>query len=331
MRGKHHIVIEAPRLKYEFDIKRNITIIRGDSATGKTTLIDLLSDFRRNGDSSVVHISSDVPCRVFSDNSEFWQRSLEIITDSIVFIDEDNSFIRTKEFADAVSGSSNYYVLITREDLPNLPYSIREIYGIRTSGKYHFPDQIYHEFYPIYGDADLSQQAYSRPDSSIIVEDSGAGYQFFMNACKNPAKCGTSEGNSKIYAALRNQKADSLVGVIADGAAFGPYVSRVLALAKARGGVLIYLPESFEWLILQSGSLAADDLHSVLTQPEDFIDSSEYNSWEQYFAKYLISITQNDNIKRYSKSHLGSYYLGEAVKRKILRILPPELLEIIDA
>ena len=33
-----------------------------------------------------------------------------------------------------------------------LPYSIKEIYGIRTSGRYHFPEQIYHEFYQIYED-----------------------------------------------------------------------------------------------------------------------------------------------------------------------------------
>ena len=37
MKGKHHIIIESARLKYEFDIRRNITIIQGDSATGKTT------------------------------------------------------------------------------------------------------------------------------------------------------------------------------------------------------------------------------------------------------------------------------------------------------
>lgn len=29
MKGRHHIVVETRRLKYEFDIKRNITIIQG--------------------------------------------------------------------------------------------------------------------------------------------------------------------------------------------------------------------------------------------------------------------------------------------------------------
>ena len=155
MKGRHHIVIESPRLKYEFDVKRNITIIKGDSATGKTTLIELLNDYRSEEDSAV-QVSSDVPCRVFADNSPTWQQALEIIRDSIVFIDEDNTFIRTREFAGLLKKSTNYFVLITREALTELPYSIHEIYGIRTTGKFHFPEQIYHEFYPIYPDYSLN-------------------------------------------------------------------------------------------------------------------------------------------------------------------------------
>lgn len=42
MKGKYHIVVQNNRLRYEMDIRRNITIIRGDSATGKTKLINLL-------------------------------------------------------------------------------------------------------------------------------------------------------------------------------------------------------------------------------------------------------------------------------------------------
>lgn len=39
MRGKYRVVVKNKRLHYEFEIKRNITIIKGDSATGKTNLI----------------------------------------------------------------------------------------------------------------------------------------------------------------------------------------------------------------------------------------------------------------------------------------------------
>lgn len=39
MKGNYHIVVQNNRLRYELDVKRNITLICGDSATGKTTLL----------------------------------------------------------------------------------------------------------------------------------------------------------------------------------------------------------------------------------------------------------------------------------------------------
>ena len=52
MRGQYHIIVQNKRLRYEFDIRRNITIIRGDSATGKTTLYTMIALAARQGDSS---------------------------------------------------------------------------------------------------------------------------------------------------------------------------------------------------------------------------------------------------------------------------------------
>ena len=38
MTGTYHIIVEDDNLIYEFDILRNITVLRGATATGKTTL-----------------------------------------------------------------------------------------------------------------------------------------------------------------------------------------------------------------------------------------------------------------------------------------------------
>ena len=48
MRGKHRIIVSTKRLKYDFELRRNLTIIRGDSATGKTTLVDMIREFVNN-------------------------------------------------------------------------------------------------------------------------------------------------------------------------------------------------------------------------------------------------------------------------------------------
>ena len=148
MKGKHLVTIKNNVLRYQFEIRRNITIIKGDSATGKTTLIDMVREYFENGEQSGVSLQCDKTCIVLEGRQ--WKVLLENIHDSIVFIDEGNLFITTDEFSSAVKKSDNYYVIVTREGLPNLPYSVDEIYGIKYSGKYGTLQQTYQEFYRIY-------------------------------------------------------------------------------------------------------------------------------------------------------------------------------------
>lgn len=148
MKGKHLVTIKNNVLRYQFEIRRNITIIKGDSATGKTTLIDMVREYFENGEQSGVSLQCDKTCIVLEGRQ--WKVLLENIHDSIVFIDEGNLFITTDEFSSAVKKSDNYYVIVTREGLPNLPYSVDEIYGIKSSGKYGTLQQTYQEFYRIY-------------------------------------------------------------------------------------------------------------------------------------------------------------------------------------
>ena len=141
MKGKHLVTIKNNVLRYQFEIRRNITIIKGDSATGKTTLIDMVREYFENGEQSGVSLQCDKTCIVLEGRQ--WKVLLENIHDSIVFIDEGNLFITTDEFSSAVKTSDNYYVIVTREGLPNLPYSVDEIYGIKSSGKYGTLQQTY--------------------------------------------------------------------------------------------------------------------------------------------------------------------------------------------
>ena len=149
MKGKYSILVQNNRLRYEFTIFRNITIIRGDSATGKTTLLDLLAAYYRDGEGSGVIVRCEVPCVVIG--GQHWRESLAPIHGSIVFIDECNSFVKSEDFAVSVKESDNYFVIVTRDDLPNLPYSVNEIYGIRKSNKYAGLKQVYNELYQVYG------------------------------------------------------------------------------------------------------------------------------------------------------------------------------------
>ena len=100
MKGAHRIIVESRKIKYDFIIKRNITILTGDSGTGKTVLIDLIRDYRRYGADSGVFLSCDCACRTI--DNEDWERQLEETSNSIIFMDEGNRFLTSKRFAEIV-------------------------------------------------------------------------------------------------------------------------------------------------------------------------------------------------------------------------------------
>jgi len=105
LKGRIKIVVSTKRLRYELNLRRNITIIQGDSASGKTTLIQIINDYLsgRTGPGTEV-------------------------------VDEQEKFLHTKAFAKAVLTSDCYFVLITRDGLNMLPYSVNEIYYLKNSG-----------------------------------------------------------------------------------------------------------------------------------------------------------------------------------------------------
>lgn len=167
MRGKHRVVVSTKRLRYDFVLRRSLTIIRGDSATGKTTLVDMIQEYVNNPSGSPVELVCDKACYVLS--GALWKEQLLGMQDSIVFIDEGNEFVKTDDFAGEIQKTDNYYVIVSRESLSSLPYSVEEIYGIRTSGKYGTLKQSYHEFYRIYGQDVLKNEV--KPEI-VITEDS---------------------------------------------------------------------------------------------------------------------------------------------------------------
>ena len=44
MKGTYHIEVKNRDASFKFELYRNITIVRGNSGTGKTTLFDMIAD-----------------------------------------------------------------------------------------------------------------------------------------------------------------------------------------------------------------------------------------------------------------------------------------------
>lgn len=112
--------------------------------------------------------------------------------------------------------------------------------------------------------------------------------------------------------------------VIADGAAFGPQMEKIYQLVQRRTDICLYLPESFEWIILASDILDDSEVRAVLRHPSDFIESREYFSWERFFTSLLV-MKSSDTWLKYAKSKLNPVYLKGKYREEILSVLPPTL------
>lgn len=320
MRGKHTVIVRNRKIQFTLDLERNITVIRGDSATGKTTLIGMLRDYEEHGSQSGVSVTCDKPCRVLT--SSDWEDRLRAIENSIVFIDEGNSFVGSKEFAELIRGTSNYYVLITRESLYQLPYSVESILELRKTTSRS--KRTYNKAYPYYKTLRISAEKPAEFDR-ILTEDSNAGHQMFAAiAERHHVQCESAQGKSNIFEVLnRTDGAKTLV--VADGAAFGADMEKVYQLCALRPKrITLYLPESFEWLLLKADIIPSEEVRDVLADPAEHIDSEMYFSWEQFFTALLVNLTSENEYMRYNKQRLNAFYLQPNHVDKVILAMESE-------
>ena len=315
MKGTYKIKISNSKVSFSLELERNITIICGNSATGKTTLIGLIRDYEQLGKASGVTIQCKKPCRVLSNVD--WKYRLDAIHDSIVFLDEGNEFVRSQDFAQAIRGTDNYYVIINRESLSQLPYSVNSILKLKTTSR---KKVTYIRSYPEYSNLVEPIEQINRVDE-IITEDSNSGHDMFSRIAQdNGVSCLSAQGKSNIFSCLANHSGEQIL-VIADGAAFGAELEKIYKLQEvSTGKIRLYLPESFEWLLLKSGVLGNRTPHDILANPAAHIESRDFFSWEQYFTALLIDLTR-DTYLHYNKNRLNPVYLQPANIEKVLEAM----------
>ena len=224
MKGKHKIEVRSGRVVFTIELERNITILRGDSATGKTTLVEMLQAYETYGRQSGVTVSCDKPCRVLSGVN--WELQLNATHDSIVFVDEGSTFVSSLDFARAIQHSDNYYVLVTREDLSTLPYSVNAILELKkTTSRFK---RTYNKAYPVY-DSLTASNVQLEGVEKLLTEDANSGYQLFTKVGeKYGIDCIPAAGKDNIKQKIFPMKSEKVL-VIADGAAFGPQMNDIYA------------------------------------------------------------------------------------------------------
>lgn len=110
MRGKRRIDVSIGRVEYNIVLERKVTVLKGNSATGKTAFIDAIRMWNEMDRKSGVRVSSDAKLIMLSGGVD-WKIVLQSNKDCIVLADEGLDFILSKEFADYVNRSDNYFFL----------------------------------------------------------------------------------------------------------------------------------------------------------------------------------------------------------------------------
>lgn len=326
MKGSYWFKVRSKKVLFEFSIKRNISVIKGDSATGKTTLLHILYEYLRSGKQSGYSVSTNANYYVYirDEVGRSWKEALYPLKNTVIFIEENNEFVFTEEFAAFVKKSGNYFVLVTRASLKMLPYSIHEIYEIITDGKRTDIKESYHEFKEIYSNYPMIE---NNKIQNVVTEDSNSGYQFWTKLFKDSHVI-SSNGNGNLMKKVKNIDSGDIL-VIADGAAFGSLIENCLSAFQTQVNrrISLWLPESFEYLILKSGVLKSEKVIQILENTSDYVECEKYESWENFFTDLLIMITAG-KTEKYSKNVLNDYYLRDWIVEKMKEQLPEEIKNI---
>lgn len=312
MKGKYAVIIHDARVRYELIIERQVTIIKGNSGTGKTTLISMVTELIRKGKSSGMHCNCTDKLEILY-NPKMYSEEIKSNHGKIYFLDEDEIFIQTKEFAEIVQGSDNYYVIVSRYGRFDwLTYSVNSIYELGTERV---------------GDISVTRLV-DRFNNSIkrimpdlvVTEDSNSGFNM-MSHIFSDVKVISANGRDNVYNIVNNNlNRYKSIYVIVDGAAFGSCVGR-LEDYVIEGTICLYTPESFEWMLLSTKKVNQFIKSSELSETYNYCDSKDYITWERYYYALLKNISSVNLHVKYAKKKLPKLFLGDDVVADIKNML----------
>lgn len=308
MTGSFLIEVKNADIFYKFTIRRNITVIRGKGATGKSTLYNLVDTFNNTDRQGIsVRVTRGASLETLS-AQRFRDSVLENAGrgNRIFIIDEDAPFIHSNEFAAQVNNSGYYFIIITRDKLDQISCSIHEVYElVKYDERLVGLKQAYEGTH--FGCLDTLDH--------FITEDSNSGKQFFSRVYTEAAVV-SSHGRDGILKMLTSVKYTAVY--IVDGAAFGFNMIDVYDYFSDTGNLLI-AEESFEYIILKSGVIPVSKI-SCKDLDNPVVDSLQYSSWEQFYTGVLLQATRDD-YRPYKKEHLPQSYSSYKNAQRILQVL----------
>lgn len=328
MRGIKIITIKTNNnSKYELVLRRPITIIAGDSGTGKSEMISIIEDYKKEGSCIRVDSPNELMVLNLDDSEKDFGVNWKKLNGKIVFIDESsNKSVSKKEFANLIKGIDAYFVIVGRGPYKCIPYGVKDIL---------IPDKISYEhtFKYAYPDSFIFS---SKTYKMICTEDECSGFFIFRKIFgeENVTNC---HSKSNVIPYINNDIKGYLF--IVDECGFGSEIEEVCSLSKfGDSDFSVWMPESMEYLILKSNAFGTNTrLRSRVTnvdvyKDESLVDIPPYESYEDFWDKLLndITVEMGNNMPSYAKGNDYSRYNSVDFQRSILSVIPDNVKDIIN-
>ena len=283
-----HVKLGDRSVEYEFDLYDKYTLVKGDSATGKTSLYDLFSTYYDSPDAVRCQGYNKLRTLPKTKNLKEMSTALNSNSNFIFIADETHPFLHTIGFEKMLEESDNYFIIMCREKIfKNLSIHIRSIVQIINSGKYHRFSQIY------------TLREGTRKFTKVITEDSKSGKIFLSQFLSNVVDAGTVIGkksSGKDCIPLAIEKCSEDICIVFDKSGIGATYDDILKKYKYYEHSITELAwESFEAYLLST------QRYKLVTL-DDY--DCRYDSYEKYATKHMYDILLVFPGKKYDKDTL---------------------------
>ena len=294
------LTVTSDIYKCSMTIERRITIIKGDSGTGKTTFVDMLDNTIYSA-----KVESSLPILIATNTT--W-RLLFYSTNSILIFD-DLEVVESGEFAKLMKENcvknNLYFIIISRESLGEmrkLSYSMDSVFEMCTD-----KDGITHYLVPYYK---TNEEKIQYSDiTKCLVEDNGKAKKFFEYALSVPVV--SADGKANVVKKLEDIHNGEMVLLFIDRSAFGCHADelRYMVIMKKIQCQIPIGYECFEEMLLRTNMLNKKSL--VITELSDLFQyANQFISWEKFFEDLLARATEGTKYAyKHSSGKLSSCYI----------------------